>query len=53
MLTYINYSYPSYFENLWIVILEYFAVIGYLIYEISKNVKHSMIPVMVKTETPD
>lgn len=34
MLTYINYSYPVYFENLWIVGLEYLIVFGYLVYEI-------------------
>ncbi|MFK7950054.1 MAG: glycosyltransferase 87 family protein [Saprospiraceae bacterium] len=33
-LTYVNYSYETYFENLWIVALEYILMIGYLIYEI-------------------
>jgi alpha-1,6-mannosyltransferase len=33
-LTYINYSYPEYFENLWIVAVEYLAVAAYFIYEI-------------------
>ena len=32
-LTYINYSYGSYFENLWIVGLEYTAVFAYFFYE--------------------
>ncbi len=32
-LTYVNYSYETYFENLWIVALEYSLVIGYLVYE--------------------
>ena len=30
VLTYINYSYAEYFENLWIVLLEYTLVFGYL-----------------------
>ena len=33
--TYINYSYPSYFENLWIVGMEYVLVFSYLAYEFS------------------
>ncbi len=33
-LTYINYSYSEYFENLWMVGIEYTLVFGYLIYEI-------------------
>ena len=32
-LTYINYSYPDYFENLWMVGIEYIAVFGYFGYE--------------------
>lgn len=32
-LTYINYSYTEYFENLWMVGIEYVLVFGYLIYE--------------------
>ena len=32
-LTYINYSYDFYFENLWIVSLEYILVFGYFRYE--------------------
>lgn len=39
MLTYINYSYETYQENLWIVGLEYTLVFGYLIYEWKKNNK--------------
>ena len=34
-LTYINYSYGDYFENLWVVGIEYILVFGYLIYELS------------------
>jgi hypothetical protein len=34
-LTYINYSYPVYHENMWIVGLEYFAVYSVLIWELS------------------
>lgn len=33
MLTYINYSYPTYFENLWVVALEYVLVGGYFAWE--------------------
>lgn len=33
LLTYINYSYSPYFENLWIVGIEYTIVIGMLVYE--------------------
>ena len=33
-LTYINYSYGEYVENLWMVGVEYTLVFGYLIYEI-------------------
>lgn len=36
-LTYINYSYPSYFENLYVVGVEYGIVISLLIYEIRTN----------------
>ncbi len=32
--TYINYSYPEYFENLWVVGLEYAVVFGVLIWEV-------------------
>jgi hypothetical protein len=32
-LTYINYSYAEYFENIWVVAVEYFAVFGYLGWE--------------------
>ncbi len=35
-LTYINYSYTDYFENLWMVGIEYVFVFGYLIYELIK-----------------
>lgn len=33
MLTYINYSYPEYHENLWIVALEYLVVAGWFAWE--------------------
>ncbi len=33
-LTYVNYSYPIYKENLWIVIIEYIVVILFLLYEL-------------------
>ena len=33
-LTYINYSYGEYFENLWMVGIEYVLVFGYMLYEI-------------------
>ena len=36
-LTYINYSYVDYTENLWVVALEYILVFGYLVYEIFSN----------------
>jgi hypothetical protein len=32
-LTYINYSHPVYFENLWIVGLEYSIVFGFMVWE--------------------
>jgi hypothetical protein len=38
MLTYINYSYEPYRENLWIVSVEYILVFGYLIYELKYKV---------------
>ncbi len=34
MLSYMNYSYAEYFENLWLVGLEYLIVFGYLGYEL-------------------
>jgi len=34
LLSYINYSYDPYWENLWIVALEYFLVFGFLGYEL-------------------
>ncbi|MCB0552389.1 MAG: hypothetical protein KDD02_02470 [Phaeodactylibacter sp.] len=33
-LTYINYSYPEYYENLWVVSLEYLAIYGLAIWEV-------------------
>jgi len=44
-MTYINYSYDPYFENLWVVGLEYLLVFGMLIYEIKKfNFTNGEIP---------
>ena len=40
-LTYVNYSYSEYFENLWMVTIEYSLVIGYLVYEIRNNTNYS------------
>ncbi|MEM9545916.1 MAG: hypothetical protein AAGA77_08080 [Bacteroidota bacterium] len=37
LLTYINYSYDPYWENLWIVALEYLFVFGFLVFEIFRN----------------
>jgi len=39
LLTYINYSYDPYWENLWIVSIEYFLVFGLLFYEMKKDWK--------------
>jgi len=39
MLTYINYSYGDYFENLWMVAMEYLIVFGMLTYEWKNPVK--------------
>ncbi len=36
-LTYINYSYDPYFENKWIVALEYISVLAFMFYEIIKK----------------
>ena len=41
-LTYINYSYGVYFENLWMVGIEYILVFSYLIYELTKT--YSIFP---------
>ena len=37
LLTYVNYSYEPYWENLWVVGLEYAVVIGVLVYEVRKT----------------
>jgi hypothetical protein len=37
-MTYINYSYTPYFENLWVVAIEYLLVFAFLIFEIWKYV---------------
>ena len=34
MLTYINYSYQPYWENLWIVALEYTGVAAFVVWEL-------------------
>lgn len=36
-LTYMNYSYDEYFENLWMVGIEYLLVFSFLIYELTKT----------------
>ncbi|MEE9438729.1 MAG: hypothetical protein V3V14_06985 [Saprospiraceae bacterium] len=33
LISYINYSYSPYYENLWVVAIEYFLVFGFLYYE--------------------
>ena len=33
MATYINYSYPQYAENMWVVVLEYLVVLSFFIWE--------------------
>ncbi len=35
-LTYINYSYTPYYENLWIVAIEYIFVLGWVIFELRR-----------------
>jgi hypothetical protein len=44
-LTYINYSYAKYYENLWIVGLEYSIVFAFLIWELSKFKKENQISI--------
>ena len=39
MLTYVNYSYPVYFENLWVVGIEYSLVFLLLNYELKSELK--------------
>ena len=41
--TYINYSYAEYYENLWMVMLEYTIVYSYMIYELWNNKKAPVI----------
>ena len=43
MLTYINYSYSDYYENLWIVGLEYLLVFGFLLFEVWKKRRPSKV----------
>ncbi len=42
-LTYINYSYGAYFENLWMVGTEYVLVFSFLIYELTKTYSPSSL----------
>jgi alpha-1,6-mannosyltransferase len=44
LLTYINYSYQSYYENIWIVGLEYILVIGVLIKELIVGKRKNILP---------
>lgn len=37
--TYINYSYESYSENLWVVAAEYITVLSFLFWELTKSTK--------------
>lgn len=43
LLTYINYSYPSYHENLWIVGIEYILVFAMIYYESQKEQIKTMV----------
>lgn len=43
-LTYINYSYPAYKENMWVVIIEYTIVILFLLYELLLLMKSKRLP---------
>lgn len=40
-LTYINYSYPEYKENLWVVAIEYILVISFFIIEVFRKISAS------------
>lgn len=42
-LTYINYSYGDYSENLWMVGIEYVLVFSFLIYELTKTYSYNSI----------
>ena len=52
MMTYVNYSGIEYHENLWVVLIEYLIVFGYMIYEFRKYApwKKRMSATKVKTE---
>jgi hypothetical protein len=39
MWTYVNYSYPEYYENLWVVGVEYILLIGMIYYEVGPSIK--------------
>lgn len=45
MLSYINYSYPMYYENLWIVAMEYLLVMTMLYYELNgkRNIQNKIV----------
>jgi len=45
MLTYINYSYEPYRENLWVVALEYLLVIGFMAWELHAHGRPSPEPI--------
>lgn len=36
-LTYFNYSYEPFYENIWIVVLEYIVLFGWMVYEIGQR----------------
>jgi hypothetical protein len=42
LLTYINYSYGEYYENLWVVMLEYSAVGLYAMWEWRRQISHDL-----------
>lgn len=42
-LTYINYSYPAYRENLWVVGLEYAVMLGWMVWELWSGRRQSLI----------
>lgn len=42
-LTYVNYSYEPYWENLWVVGVEYSAVIGYIFWELFNKLRENRL----------